>query len=100
MLIALDQENPKPIYLQIVAEIKRGIEAGQVREGEELPGVRELARDLAVNLHTVHQAYRELGRLGVVTLRLGRRARVRACGGGRRRGPRSKRPWCRASANS
>jgi len=76
MLIALDEKNPRPIYLQIVAEIKRGIEAGEIREGEELPGVRELARDLAVNLHTVHQAYRELGRLGVVALRLGRRARV------------------------
>jgi len=76
MLIALDEKDPRPIYLQIVAEVKRGIEAGEIREGEELPGVRELARDLAVNLHTVHQAYRELRRLGVVALRLGRRARV------------------------
>jgi GntR family transcriptional regulator len=76
MLIAIDERDPRPIYLQIVAEIKRGIRAGQIREGEELPGVRELAGDLGVNLHTVHQAYRELARQGVVHLRLGRRARV------------------------
>ena len=76
MLIAVNEEDPRPIYQQIASQIKEQIRTGDLRPGEELPSVRELAASLLVNLHTVHRAYRELREQGTITLRLGRRARV------------------------
>jgi GntR family transcriptional regulator len=76
MLVTINEQDPRPIYVQIAAEIKEQIRTGGLRPGDELPSVRELARGLGVNLHTVHRAYRELREQGVISLRLGRRARV------------------------
>jgi len=76
MLISVDQNDPRPIYLQIAAAIKQQLCSGQLEPGDELPSVRELAEALAVNLHTVRHAYRVLGEQGVVRLGLARRARV------------------------
>ena len=76
MLISIDQDDPRPIYLQIAAAIKQQLCSGQLEPGDELPSVRELAEALAVNLHTVRHAYRVLGEQGVVRLGLARRARV------------------------
>jgi DNA-binding transcriptional regulator YhcF (GntR family) len=76
MLITVDERDPRPIYLQIVTQVKEQIRRGEVRPGEELPSVRELAEALDVNLHTVHHAYQKLRDQGVIHLRLGRRARV------------------------
>ena len=76
MLISIDDGDPRPIYLQIIAQIKDQVIGGNLRSGDELPGVRELARSLGVNLHTVHKAYQKLRDDGVIHLRLGRRARV------------------------
>jgi GntR family transcriptional regulator len=76
MLIALDPKDPRPLYLQIIAQIKQQIQTGELRPGEELPSVRELAESLGINLHTVHHAYKELREQGVIYLRLGQRAKV------------------------
>ena len=76
MLISIDQNDPRPIYLQIAAAIKQQLCSGQLEPGDELPSVRELAEALTVNLHTVRHAYRVLGEQGVVRLGLARRARV------------------------
>jgi GntR family transcriptional regulator len=76
MLVSIDERDPRAIYAQIAGDIKEQIRVGGLRPGDQLPSVRELARGLGVNLHTVHRAYRELREQGVIVLRLGRRARV------------------------
>ena len=76
MFIAIDTNDPRPVYLQIAASIKEQIQKGMLRPGDELPSVRELARDLDINLHTARHAYQLLREQGVVQLRLGSRARI------------------------
>ena len=66
--------NPKsgvPIYRQIQDQIRYGITSGRLRAGEQLPTVRALAVDLAVNPNTVIKAYTELEREGVLTTEQG-----------------------------
>jgi GntR family transcriptional regulator len=76
VLVALNEDDPRPIYAQIVSEVKQQVRAGTLVPGDELPSVRELADAVGVNLHTVHKAYQILRDQGVIHLRLGRRARV------------------------
>jgi len=76
MFIAIDNNDPRPVYLQIAAAIKEQIQQGLLKPGDELPSVRELARDLDINLHTARHAYQLLREQGVVLLRLGSRARI------------------------
>ena len=76
MLISISEEDPRPIYLQIAADIKDQIRIGDLKPGDELPSVRELADSLDVNLHTVHRAYQKLREQGVIRMRLGQRASV------------------------
>lgn len=60
MLIKIDPHNGLAIYDQVVRQIKFAVADGTLREGELVPSVRELARDLAINPNTVSRAYREL----------------------------------------
>jgi GntR family transcriptional regulator len=71
MRMLIDSGDPRPIYLQIMDEIRRGIVLGTLRPEDALPSVRQLAVDLRVNPNTVKQAYRELERDGVVYVRRG-----------------------------
>jgi tape measure domain-containing protein len=76
MLLSVNDHDPRPIYEQIVSQLKQMIADGKLRAGEQLPAVRELADSLGINLHTVHKAYQKLHADQVIVLRLGRRARV------------------------
>ena len=76
MLIAIDEKDSRPIYLQIVSQVKEQVQRGELKAGDELPPVRELAESLGINLHTVRGAYLRLRDQGVIDLRLGRRARI------------------------
>ena len=76
MFIAVDNNDARPVYLQIAAAIKEQIQQGMLQPGDELPSVRDLARDLEINLHTARHAYQMLREQGVVQLRLGSRARI------------------------
>jgi GntR family transcriptional regulator len=76
MFIAIDNNDPRPVYLQIAASIKEQIQKDMLKPGDELPSVRDLARDLGINLHTARHAYQLLREQGVVLLRLGSRARI------------------------
>ena len=78
MLVAIDETDRRPIYVQIVAQIKQQVTNGVLSPGQELPTVRELSTSLGINLHTVHRAYQKLRDEGVIQLRLGRRAKVAA----------------------
>jgi len=52
MWISIDTQNSRPIYLQIIYQIKQQIRQGTLKPGDELPSVRELAQILGVNMHT------------------------------------------------
>jgi GntR family transcriptional regulator len=56
----LDQRSGVPVYRQIIDQVLGGIAAGTLRAGDQLPTVRQLAVDLAINPNTVVRAYREL----------------------------------------
>jgi GntR family transcriptional regulator len=56
----LDPKAGVPFYRQIIDQIKFGIASGALKAGEQLPTVRALAVELAVNLNTVTKAYNEL----------------------------------------
>ena len=71
MLVNLDPHDARPLYLQIMDEVRRALVVGTLRAEDPLPSVRELASDLVVNPRTVLQAYRELEREGVVYVRRG-----------------------------
>lgn len=71
MYIVVDENDRRPIYQQVVDEIKSLIARGELREGAALPPVRQVAADLGVNLNTVATAYRELQREGLINIRHG-----------------------------
>ena len=60
-----------PIYLQLMEQIKHAVETGAIRAGEQLPTIRKIAEELAMNPNTVAKAYRELEREGVIDVRHG-----------------------------
>lgn len=64
-------EDGSPIYLQIVRHVKRGVVAGTVADGDELPSRRMLSALLGVNPNTVQKAYRILEEEGLVQSRAG-----------------------------
>ena len=71
MLISIDPGDARPIYVQIMDEIRRAVVLGTVKPDDPLPSVRQLAGELKVNPNTVQQAYRELERDGLVYVRRG-----------------------------
>jgi GntR family transcriptional regulator len=71
VFVSLDSADPRPIYVQIMDEIRRGIVMGALAPNAPLPSVRHLAAELRVNPNTVQQAYRELEREGVVYVQRG-----------------------------
>lgn len=72
MLISINPTDTRPIYRQIMDEIRRAIVLDLVLTDEPLPSVRQLSTELRINPNTVQQAYRELERDGVVYVRRGR----------------------------
>jgi len=72
MLITIDKTSRVPIYDQIKEQIKGLIQAGQLHTGDQLPTIRELSVELAVNFNTVALAYRDLANEGVIITERGR----------------------------
>ena len=71
MPFRLDPADARPIYVQIMDEVRRSLVVGSLSPDDPLPSVRQLASELRVNPNTVSQAYRELERQGVVEARRG-----------------------------
>ena len=71
MILTLDHADSRPIYLQIMDEIRRAMVLGTISGDEPLPSVRSLSAELKINPNTVVQAYRELEREGVVYVKRG-----------------------------
>jgi GntR family transcriptional regulator len=69
--IRLDVQSGVPVYRQIIDQIMGGIATGAVKGGDQLPTVRQLAVDLAINPNTVIRAYRELEIRGMLETQQG-----------------------------
>jgi len=66
MLFQIDFKSGKPVYLQLVDQIRYAAAAVSLRPGEPLPSIRPLAEDLRVNRNTIAKAYAELESQGVI----------------------------------
>ena len=71
MFEQIDPRSPNPLYAQIASRLKVAIASGELRPGEALPSVRQLAARVRVNPATVVQAYRDLETEGFVEMRQG-----------------------------
>jgi len=76
VLIQVDYNSSEPITRQVVAQVKWLVVSGKLRPGDQLPSIRELARDLKINPTTVTRIYTELAHAGIITLRQGQGAFV------------------------
>jgi GntR family transcriptional regulator len=72
MLIQLNFKSGKPVYLQVVDQVKAAAASGALRVGEPLPSIRPLAEQLRINRNTVAKAYAELEGQGVIETLPGR----------------------------
>ena len=68
MIIKIDFNSDESIYVQLINQIIWGIATGQIREGDTLPSVRQLADTIGINMHTVNKAYAVLKQEGFLTL--------------------------------
>src|SRR5437762_10191416 len=66
MRFQLSFKSGKPVYLQMVDQVKAATASGAVRAGEPLPSIRPLAEELRVNRNTVAKAYSELESQGII----------------------------------
>src|SRR5215813_7524213 len=66
MMIRVNFSSGKPVYLQIVDQIKVAAASGGLQAGEPLPSIRPLAEELHVNRNTIAKAYTELESQGVI----------------------------------
>ena len=78
-MIAFEQfhmEDGTPIYLQIVSFVQRGIVAGTIADGDEMPSRRVLSALIGVNPNTIQKAYRMLEEDGIIESRSGAKSYV------------------------
>ena len=78
MLVNVDPTDDRPMYVQIMDEIRAAIVVGVVEHDDALPSVRQLAADIRVNPNTIKRAYRELERDGVIYVQRGKGTYVAA----------------------
>jgi GntR family transcriptional regulator len=76
--ISLSMGDPRPLYLQVIEQVKRRVAVGDLPPGSELPSIRELAAGLKVSVITIKRAYLELERDGVIVTRQGKGSVVAA----------------------
>lgn len=66
MQILISNSSKEPIYEQITAQIKKQILTGDLQEGQALPSMRQLAKDLQISVITTKRAYEELEKNGFI----------------------------------
>ena len=76
--IVLSQADGRPMYLQIIEQVRRHIAVGDWKAGHPLPSIRQLAVDLQVSVITVKRAYLELERDGLIETQHGKGSVVAA----------------------
>lgn len=78
MRFQLNLKSGKPVYLQLVDQVKAAVAAGAVRDGDPLPSIRPLAEELRVNRNTVAKAWAELERQGSIETLAGKGCFIRS----------------------
>ena len=68
MYIVIDFNSDEAIYMQLRNQIIMGIATEQIKEGDALPSVRQLADEIGINMHTVNKAYSVLRQEGFIKL--------------------------------
>jgi GntR family transcriptional regulator len=76
-VIRIDLESARPLEEQIVLALRQALAQGEIRQGDDLPSVRQLAGDLGVHWNTVARAYRRLSDEGLLVVRRGRSTVIR-----------------------
>lgn len=71
-MIKLDLQSKTPLYLQMEQQIIDLILMGVLKENEQLPSVRNLARDLGINPNTIQKAYQDMESRGIIYSVVGR----------------------------
>jgi GntR family transcriptional regulator len=71
MQFRIDNASDRPVYLQIIDQVKRDIALGRLAREERLPTVRLLAQQLAINPNTIAKAYRQLEQEGIIVTKAG-----------------------------
>ena len=72
MKLHIEPESKVPIYIQVEEQVRALVAAGQLRPGDQLPTIRELAADLRVNYNTIARIYLDLDRDGIISTQRGR----------------------------
>lgn len=72
MLIRLDPKSQEPLFAQLASAVRGAMAREELSAGERLPGARDLADSLGLNVHTVLRGYQQLRDEGLVELRRGR----------------------------
>jgi DNA-binding transcriptional regulator YhcF (GntR family) len=70
--LVISQADRRPMYLQILEQVRRRIAIGDWQPGDELPSIRGLAASVQVSVITVKRAYLELERTGIIVTRQGK----------------------------
>jgi GntR family transcriptional regulator len=70
--IVISQTDGRPMYLQIMEQIRQSVAAGDWKPGEQIPSIRALAIELQISVITVKRAYLELEREGVILTQHGK----------------------------
>ena len=78
MDIIISNDSDKPIYEQITSQIKNQIMQGSLREGDALPSMRTLAKELRISVITTKRAYEELERESFITTVVGKGSFIKA----------------------
>jgi GntR family transcriptional regulator len=71
MQFRLDRKSGVPAYRQVVDQVRRAVRLGILRPGDQLPTVRDVVKQIAINPNTVHRAYRDLEAQGLTEGRPG-----------------------------
>src|SRR5580765_1446261 len=66
MVFQIDFKSGKPVYLQLVDQVRYAAASGALRPGEPLPSIRPLAEELRLNRNTIAKAYSELENQGII----------------------------------
>lgn len=71
MIININEQSNEPIFMQIINQVKYLVSAGDLKPGDQLNSVRELAFNLKVNPNTISKAYKMLEMEGVISTKRG-----------------------------
>jgi GntR family transcriptional regulator len=71
-MFTISQSDKRPMYLQIMEQVKQRIAVGDWKQGQSIPSIRQLAVDFQVSVITVKRAYLELEREGVIVTQQGK----------------------------